>query len=232
MLSLPFDFSADTSAKLGDLLSASFGPYGVDRWRAFRYLRGGPVEWSPAHASDFRLLPGRAYWLISADAHQVKLSRLSLSTAGAESTLVLEPGPLRLPLGLVHRPSAVDDRSLEALRVRDDLRGFGRDAPVRRLLRAQSGCGPGADRHPTSRMDARNRRSPNREPGRGLRRRLDGATDGESSRSGGRWSIVRRPRARPGRRRCPGQSQAARAAWSVGSRRFRAGGRERGRVAL
>jgi hypothetical protein len=115
MLSLPFDFSADTSAKLGDLLSASFGPYGVDRWRAFRYLRGGPVEWSPAHASDFRLLPGRAYWLISADAHQVKLSRLSLSTAGAESTLVLEPGwnqiadPFDFPVdwSTVRRPSTI-----------------------------------------------------------------------------------------------------------------------------
>lgn len=95
MLSVPLEMPSGTG--LATLLSdeGAFGGYDPTRWRAFRYLpeRGANLELSE-DASLFTVEPGRAFWLISRDAHRVNTAPVpggSTPTAHVV-TMLVPPG--------------------------------------------------------------------------------------------------------------------------------------------
>lgn len=96
LLSIPLYYSSQQS--LSDVLGdpAEFGPYDPKRWRVYRYEPSTKenVELPKAKSSEFVLEPGRAFWLISRDMHQVDTAPLvGLSTPrGAAHAILLEQG--------------------------------------------------------------------------------------------------------------------------------------------
>jgi hypothetical protein len=98
MVSIPLDFGSEFTGTLEALLSdqAAFGSYDPIQWRSFRYLPAskGYVELSGNTKDNFKPLPGRAFWLISASKNRIgtgPIKGLSTATDSAYS-LVLEPG--------------------------------------------------------------------------------------------------------------------------------------------
>jgi hypothetical protein len=96
MVSVPLELPSGTG--LATILSdeGPFGSYDPVRWRAFRYLPGTRtnLEWSAAMADSFVLKPGRAFWLVSRDPHQVDTAPAGGASVpgGEERAIVLEPG--------------------------------------------------------------------------------------------------------------------------------------------
>jgi predicted small secreted protein len=95
MLGLPLDGRGFPN--LDELLSSQFGRYDPLRWRVFRYLPedSASLEVSPGDLSGrFRAVPGRAFWLISRDDHQVDTGLApGLSTpTGSAYAIVLASG--------------------------------------------------------------------------------------------------------------------------------------------
>jgi hypothetical protein len=98
MVSVPLDFGSEFTGTLEALLSdqVAFGPYDPTQWRSFRYLPGskGYAELSSKTKDDFKPVPGRAFWLISASKNRISTAPIKgLSTATDSAyALVLEPG--------------------------------------------------------------------------------------------------------------------------------------------
>ena len=98
MLSVPLDFGPGSTGSLADLLvdQSEFGTYDPVRWRSFVYDPGlgANVEYADSTVARFRPAPGRAFWLISRQAHRVDVAPVSgLSTATRRDyALVLQPG--------------------------------------------------------------------------------------------------------------------------------------------
>ena len=98
MVSVPLDFG-DFTGTFGDLVSdqGEFGPYDVTRWRCLRYLPESAAYGelsTPGLAGAFRPEPGRAYWLIAAEANRLDTAPVagrSLPT-GAAWPVELAPG--------------------------------------------------------------------------------------------------------------------------------------------
>jgi hypothetical protein len=95
LLSLPLDFSA-FAGSLDALLTDQLGSYDPVRWRAYTYdpESGSNVEFSAAQAASFRPQPGRAFWLISRDAHSVNTAPIvgSSTQTGEDYRIALSPG--------------------------------------------------------------------------------------------------------------------------------------------
>jgi len=97
MLSVPLDYGADSPDALDVLLSdqPEFGPYDPVRWRAFRFMGDatGNVERRTGDSAFF-VKPGRAFWLISRDAHRVDTAPAEgLSVSVSQSfPIALDPG--------------------------------------------------------------------------------------------------------------------------------------------
>ena len=88
MVTVPLDPGAGFEGTLHSLLvdEPEFGAFDPVRWRAFRYFpsQDANVELS-ASSSNFRPIPGRAFWLISRDEHRIDtapVQGLSVPTAG------------------------------------------------------------------------------------------------------------------------------------------------------
>src|SRR5206468_12828876 len=84
LLSVPLDFGRDFSGSLDALLTDQFGTYNTVNWRAYWYDPDAPgsLELSVTNADKFRPKPGRAFWLISRQAHRVDTKPIAgLSTA-------------------------------------------------------------------------------------------------------------------------------------------------------
>jgi hypothetical protein len=101
LLSVPLDFGSDPAGGLQTMLAdeAGFGAYDRTRWRAFRYLpdqegTGTTIEIAAADPLQAIPRPGRGFWLISRDPHQVGTAPLEgLSTPTDEPyAVVLQPG--------------------------------------------------------------------------------------------------------------------------------------------
>jgi hypothetical protein len=100
MVSMPLDFEGELleHESIANLLAdePGLGAYDPTRWRLFRYFPNlsQTLEFAPEQASAFQPMPGRAFWLISNDEHQVD-TRPFAGTSPATDTayeLVLEPG--------------------------------------------------------------------------------------------------------------------------------------------
>lgn len=94
LLSIPLEFTSTNglAAMLSD--QPEFGTYDPFRWRAFRWVpeQAANVELS-ADPTQFTLEPGRAFWLVSRDAHRVDTAPISgLSTRVQPWMLFLQPG--------------------------------------------------------------------------------------------------------------------------------------------
>jgi hypothetical protein len=95
LLSIPLE--APPATGLATILSdqREFGPYDPARWRAFRYVPelGRNVE-LPEDPSRFVLEPGRAFWVVSREAHRVDTAPVPmLSTQVAQPyVILLAPG--------------------------------------------------------------------------------------------------------------------------------------------
>jgi hypothetical protein len=95
MLSIPLVMQGGTSLSAILTDEAAFGSYDPVRWRAFHYdpQSRTNVELSSGQASHFALAPGRAFWLISRDAHRVDIAPVpGVSVPIAEHPLILAPG--------------------------------------------------------------------------------------------------------------------------------------------
>jgi hypothetical protein len=95
LLSVPLDFSATFQGSLDALLFDQFGAYDTVNWRAYAYdsSAGGNIEFSSADIR-FKPVPGRAFWLISREAHRVDtkpIAGFSTSTEG-EYSITLKQG--------------------------------------------------------------------------------------------------------------------------------------------
>lgn len=98
MVSVPLDFGEFTGT-IGDLVSdqGEFGPYDVTRWRCLRYLPESAAYGelsTPGLGPAFRPEPGRAFWLIAAEANRLDTAPVagrSLPT-GAAWPVDLAPG--------------------------------------------------------------------------------------------------------------------------------------------
>jgi len=122
MLSVPLDFGVDFTGAIDAMLTDQLGTYDPTRWRMFRYDPAAHqnVELSPAATNAFRPVPGRAFWLISRDAHRIDTNPVPGFSTPTDSMarLVLEPGwnqigdPFDFPIAwsdVVRDAASVDD---------------------------------------------------------------------------------------------------------------------------
>jgi hypothetical protein len=103
MISVPLDFGADFSGTLESLLAdqAAFGPYpgepyDLGQWRCFRGFPpdGAPRELAVGPVDDFRVEPGRGFWLISRSEHAIATSPVAGTSTATDGpfTITLAPG--------------------------------------------------------------------------------------------------------------------------------------------
>lgn len=94
LLSVPLDFGEGITVGLGSILTDQFGPYDRTAWRAYRYDPDSLRNLEHPHES-LALAPGRAFWLITRDAHRVDTAPIdgySTMTIGTGFPVELAPG--------------------------------------------------------------------------------------------------------------------------------------------
>jgi hypothetical protein len=97
MLSVPLEFASGTS--LGPILSddPGFGAPDPVRWRAFRYvpdeLNNAELTVSTEGLPNWRVIPGRGFWLISRDAHTINTAPAVGVSTRADEVFAMEIPP-------------------------------------------------------------------------------------------------------------------------------------------
>jgi hypothetical protein len=74
------------------LMRSGFAPYDTTRWRMFEYIDSTYVERDSASQSDFRFLPGRAFWLITAENRTIDFGAGRSIDMNSNFTMTLRPG--------------------------------------------------------------------------------------------------------------------------------------------
>jgi len=103
MVSVPLDFGIDFTGTLESLLSdqSAFGPYPAERpelgqWRCFRGFppEGNYLELPVGAPGDFRVEPGRGFWLISRDENWIATSPVAGTSTptNGDFEITLAPG--------------------------------------------------------------------------------------------------------------------------------------------
>jgi hypothetical protein len=98
IITVPLETSPEFQGTIETLLSdqGEFGSYDPVRWRLFRYDtgQGECAELSESQIAEFRPRPGRAFWLICAQAHRIDTAPVEgLSTPTDQPfEIVLQPG--------------------------------------------------------------------------------------------------------------------------------------------